>query len=42
MASVKIKRNMPAIRLKVQAGSDAVVTAVTEAATGLSVRIRGR
>lgn len=31
MANVKIKRNMPAIRLKAQAGSDAMVIAVTEA-----------
>ena len=31
MANVKIKRNMPAILAKVQAGSDAMVIAVTEA-----------
>ncbi len=31
MANVKIKRNMPAVLAKVQAGSDAMVIAVTEA-----------
>lgn len=30
MANVKIKRNMPAIQAKIQAGSDAMVAAVTE------------